>query len=396
MIVAALTLATCSSSPDRAGQTTSTPAPAGNPYSLEAKTIPVGVIPAAVLHDPQRNKDIEMSIEYPTHDGPYPVIIFSPGYGSSRAGYVALSSYWASRGYVVIKPSHADSQALREVMRQREEERRAAGERRSQRGQGGRQQPAPQQAGPFRADPAEVWQSQTAAEWRNRVADIVFIIDSLPRLIEQYPEIKERADTSRIGAGGHSYGAFTAMLAGGVRTFSGTNAAAYSDARVKAVVAMSPPGPGAERGLTRESWADLRIPTLFLTGTRDIGANESEDAAWRRQAFELSPAGDKWFVSIQGAGHSAFTGQMADFGGYGPERPAEMPYPTNRPPVGGSYPQQQPTPRSAMPILPGAGLSATVRTISLAFWDAYLKNDAPGRDYLGKLRGRGDVEVASK
>jgi hypothetical protein len=44
----------------------------------------------------------------------------------------------------------------------------------------------------------------------------------------------------------------------------------------------------------------------------------------------------------------------------------------------------------------GAGGSGTVRTLSLAFWDAYLKNDKAGRDYLDKLKNRGDVQVQIK
>jgi hypothetical protein len=41
-------------------------------------------------------------------------------------------------------------------------------------------------------------------------------------------------------------------------------------------------------------------------------------------------------------------------------------------------------------------MAGTVRTISLAFWDAYLKNDTSGRDYLTRLHGRSDMQVESK
>lgn len=382
LLLSALFLAACASGSDKSQQTGSTP-PAANPYSMESKTIPVGVIPAAVLHDSQRNKDLEMSIEYPTHEGPYPVVIFSPGYGSSRSDYVGLSAYWASHGYVVIKPSHADAGTLRETTRERVEEQRPQGRERRQRPTAQPQQPAV-----FRPDPAEMWQTQKPEDWRNRVADITFIIDSLPKLVEQYPEIKERVDANRIGVGGHSYGAFTALLIGGLRASN----VSLADPRVKAIEAMSPPGPSSDRGLTNESWANLRIPTLFLTGSRDFGATESEDVAWRKQGYELSPPGDKWFVSIAGAGHSSFTGRLGE-PLFAPNQPA--PYPTNRPPIGGAYPQQQPM-RTQPGAAPFLGQTTTVRTISLAFWDAYLKNDSAGREYLNKLKIRGDVQVDSK
>ena len=384
LIVIAILLAACASNdkPDPNAAPVIT-----NPYSLgDGTTIPVGAIPAAMLHDAQRNKDIELSIEYPTKGGPYPVLIFSPEYGGSRASYVALSAFWAGHGYVVMKPSHADAGATRAAMDRLMEERRAEQMNRGGRRGGDRQQTSQQQQpGTFRPDPSQGWESaQTSQDWQNRVADVRFIIDSLPRLIEQYPEIKERVDATKIGVGGHSYGALTAMMT------------AETDARLKAVEAMSPPGPLPERGLTRESFAATRVPALFLTGSRDFGATQTEDATWRKQAFDLSAPGDKWYVSIQGAGRSAFTGNVGDFGGYQPSQPGDMPYPTNRPPIGGAYPQQQPMPRNNVPIVMGGAASGTVRTLSLAFWDAYLKNDNAGRDYLNKLKNRGDVQMETK
>src|SRR6202030_2992078 len=84
-------------------------------YGFEMGTSPVGVIPSAILHDGARNKDLEVSIEYPTRGaGPFPIIIFSPGYGGSDHGYEGLISYWTSYGYVCIRPTHADAGALRD------------------------------------------------------------------------------------------------------------------------------------------------------------------------------------------------------------------------------------------------------------------------------------------
>ncbi|HEX9160914.1 MAG TPA: hypothetical protein VF980_04335 [Thermoanaerobaculia bacterium] len=395
LLAAALALASCASRND-SPQANAAPTNR-NPYSLEATTLPVGVIPVAVLHDPARNKDIEMSIEYPTKNGPYPVLIFSPEYGGSRADYVGLSAYWASHGYVVIKLSHADAGSLKDVRRQQTEERRATADQ--QRGRRGRrtQQPAttPTPPTPFRADPSETWQTQTPADWLNRATDIRFIMDSLPRLTEQFPEIKDRVDANRIGVAGHGYGAFTAMLVAGAQTFNGTTPATYADPRVKALIAMSPPGPSTWRGLTNQSFSAIRIPALFLTGSRDLGAVETEDSNWRKQAFELSPAGDKWFVLINGAGRSAFSGQFADVI-FEPVPQGQPPIPVDRP---GPQPVYTPQPTPQQQGRPGIGSiqgATVVRTLSLAFWDAYLKNESSGRDFLNKLKERGDVQVASK
>jgi len=48
-------------------------------YGFDMGSSPVGVIPSAILHDGARNKNLEVSIDYPTRGtGPFPIIIFSP------------------------------------------------------------------------------------------------------------------------------------------------------------------------------------------------------------------------------------------------------------------------------------------------------------------------------
>lgn len=333
-------------------------------YTSQPGHSPVGVIPAGSIRDTRRNKDLEVSIEYPTKGGPHPVIIFSHGYGSSARAYVGLSSYWSSHGYVVIKPSHADAGKLRlEELR----------------------------------DPTKITEQTTPADWRNRVEDIGLILDSFQTLEQQYPELQGKMDANRIAVGGHSYGAFTAMLIGGVRTFSGGASTSYADPRVKAVLAMSPQGPSESRGLTAESWKEVRIPVLYMTGSNDRGTNDTETAEWRRQAFELSPAGDKWFVSIAGANHFTFTG------GFRPVptlvEPSITPMPNPDPRYPRTDPAQTSTPvprRGSSTFIQDRNVFNTVKSISLAFWDTYLKNEPKGREYLTKLSTRGDVAFASQ
>src|SRR5438128_7514601 len=111
-----LCAASCASGPNQPA-TAPVAMKVGN-YNAEMGPSPVGVIPAATLHDAQRNKDVEASIEYPTRGGPFPIIVFSHGYGGSDRGYEPLISYWTSNGYVCIRPSHADAGALRETPRE--------------------------------------------------------------------------------------------------------------------------------------------------------------------------------------------------------------------------------------------------------------------------------------
>jgi predicted dienelactone hydrolase len=321
-------------------------------YSGQAGESPVGVIPEGTLRDSQRDRDVVFTVEYPTRPGVYPLILFSHGFGATRQAYVGLSSHWASQGYVVIKPAHADSGRLQT------------------------------------SGVVEAWEDQTQTDWRNRVRDLTFLIDSLDQLEKAYPELQGKIDHTKIGVGGHSYGAFTAMLVGGVRTFPG--GVSYADPRVKAIVAMSPQGPDEPRGLTTESWRELKIPALFMTGTQDRGLTDAQTPEWRRQAFELSPPGDKWLAVLEGARHASFAGRI--------DPGTEALYPNSQIIGDTGRSAQQPDPRQ-----PGresaAGLKfravfADVKAVSLAFWDTYLRDDAEARKTLEGPRG--GVEIVKK
>jgi predicted dienelactone hydrolase len=332
-------------------------------YTSQAGEIPVGVIPAASLSDTTRNRRLDLTIEYPTRAGSYPVIVFSAGFGPPSRTYVSLSSYLASHGYVVIKVGHPETR-------------------------------------PDVTDLAEVWKGQGPEQWQNRARDLSFVIDSLENLQKQFAELSGKVDATRVGVSGHSYGAFAAMLVSGARTFSGTTPASYADPRVRAALVMSPQGPGETRGLTDASWQEVRIPILYMTGSTDRGLNETENEAWRRQAYELSPAGDKWFVSIAGAGHYSFAGRLPRL-----DVPRDDTVPTM--PVDPRDPRDPrvrgtETRTSMQPRRVDAGFYSdrqilnVVRTVSLAFWDAYLKNETAGREYLSKLTTRTDMTVATK
>jgi predicted dienelactone hydrolase len=333
-------------------------------YAGQAGESPVGVIPEGTVRDAERGKDVVFTVEYPTRPGSYPLIVFSHGFGATRQAYVGLSSHWASQGYVVIKPAHSDSGKV--------------------------------QAGAA----ADAWRDQTPADWRNRVRDVTAILDGLDKIEESYPELKGKIDRTKIGVGGHSYGAFTAMLLGGAKTYPG--ATSYADPRVKAIVVMSPQGPGDSFGLTNDSFREIHIPTLFMTGTLDRGLAENETPEWRRQAYELAPAGDKWLVVIEGARHLSFVGRI-DPSTEAMREPLDPKFgdPTAAPePRTGGVPREQYDPRrpgrESTAGLRVRGMFADIKAISLAFFDTYLRNEAEGRTALEGAGGRGGVELVKK
>jgi predicted dienelactone hydrolase len=186
---------------------------------------------------------------------------------------------------------------------------------------------------------------QNPDEWKERPRDISFVIDSLPQIERDVPALQGHSDATRIGVSGHSYGADTTMLiAGATMTLPGTSKPqSFVDPRVLAAIMFSPQGVGVF-GLRSDSWDAMRMPSMIITGSNDR-VQTGADPSTRREPFNGEPPGDKYFVSIEGANHFSVTG--ARFLG-----PSEDPILTE------------------------------MDVVSLAFWDAYLKQQPVAFAYL--------------
>ena len=269
----------------------------------------VFTIEHVVLHDAHRNKDVPLKIYYPDANGSFPVIIFSHGALASKDCYSELGKYWASFGYVSIDPSHGDSIADEGF-------------------QGTLQQAI--------SDPKA---------WENRPKDISFALDNLSRLQQLAPELRGKLDRKHIGVGGHSFGAYTSELVGGVTiTLPGHDIPqSFADKRVSAILLLSPQGEG-RMGLTADSWDHLRLPMLLMYGSQDYGA-WGEPAAWRSEPYSKSPSGNKYEVEVIGGTHMGFAASS-----------------------------------KSKTVLNQQFQCAKLET--LAFWDAYLKHNRKAAQYL--------------
>jgi predicted dienelactone hydrolase len=289
-------------------------------YKLRPGPYKVTEVGDIVLHDAQRGKDLHVRVFSPELSGRYPVIVFSHGASGSQNCCEALTQHWASYGYVVLQPTHEDSAV----------QRRDAGEEN------------------IRFLQAVRDALQEPKLWESRPKDISFVLDSLQELEKRIPPLTGKMDERHIGVGGHSMGSFTAeAIAGALVDLPGKSGTSFADSRVKAVLCLSPQGPG-QFGLSESSFRAMRSPFLGVTGSQD-SLGPLANAAWHKKPFELSPAGDKYHVFIEGANHMSFI--------------------------------------MARTILPGKAqqgedIMGYTNSAALAFWDAYLKNDAGAKEFL--------------
>jgi predicted dienelactone hydrolase len=289
-------------------------------YRLETGPLAVTEVPDIVLHDAARNKDLHVRIFYPVTQGKYPVIVFSHGAGGSQNCCESLTRHWATYGYVTLQPTHDDSIV----------QRRKSGDEN------------------LRFLQAVRDALKNPALWESRPQDISFLLNALPDLQKRVGSLGDKLDLNRIGIGGHSMGSYTAEAVGGALVdLPGHPATSFSDPRAKAILCLSPQGPG-QFGLSARSFDTIGLPFMGITGSLDsLGPVASP--AWHKIPFERSQPDDKYELFITGANHMSFI-------------TAETLLPA----------------RSSQ----AAAILGYTSSASLAFWDAYLKDDPAAKQFL--------------
>lgn len=254
----------------------------------------VGTVERIVLRDKERGKDLALRVIYPKAEGKFPLILFSHYLAGSKEDYDRLISDWAGHGFVSILPDHVGKD-LKDM------------------------------------------------QWRQRAQDLRLVLDSLDEIQRQAPVVKGKMDVERIGVGGHLIGAHSAGLLAGMKMFGAEGKAeSFADKRIKAVLMLSPTGRG--QGLTDDSWKDMKLPMLVMTGSKNPSRRTGNDPLWRTEPFRFSSPGDKYLVFIEG-----LDGTYGGLLGKDP-KPGELaPY---------------------------------VQASTLAFWDAYLKGSKEAQAYL--------------
>ena len=173
-----------------------------------------------------------------------------------------------------------------------------------------------------------------------RVQDIVFVLDELARRRRAGDPLLAAADLDRIGLSGHSFGARTTIAV----------VSQMTDPRIRAAIAFSPVGEGSDLA-NRERSGRIRIPFLSLTGSEDrVPILNDTTPQERRIPYQTMPGPDKYLLVLAGADHMLFNGDPQGRRWSDANREIHAPL---------------------------------VERVSVAFWQAYLREDPLARAELG-------------
>ncbi|MCK8468723.1 alpha/beta fold hydrolase [Microbacterium sp. KSW4-16] len=236
--------------------------------------VPVVSVAPIPLLAPDRPVPLEVRVSAPAVGADLPVVVFSHGNGWNLDGYAPLTAFWASRGFVVIQPTHLDSR----------------------RNGFGFDHPV------------------FPTIWTERISDLTRILDQLDAIERAVPGLEGRVDRSRVAATGHSWGGQTAQSLLGARIVdeAGQVGEDVSDSRVTAGILFAATGIGgddlhpfaqANFPFMRPSFRELTVPTLVVAGDRDQSRMSSRGPDWFTDAYTHSP-GATDLLTLFGAEHS--------------------------------------------------------------------------------------------
>lgn len=224
--------------------------------------------------DSSRSRRVPARLFWPeaAQDGQVPLVIFSPGIGSSRDGYTYLGRYWAENGVASLHLQHVGSDRnlwLGNVF-------------------------------------SLVSRFQNAASDSEAIARVLDARFALDHLLSS--RLGANIARDRITAAGHSYGANTTLLGAGASVVRDGKALNFRDPRISAAILISAPPFYGEADL-HSILASIDIPTLHITTEDDViripgfGSGVSD----REEIFEATGSEDKVLAIYSEGSHNVFT-----------------------------------------------------------------------------------------
>lgn len=224
---------------------------------------------------------LALNAEPDTAGGPYPLFVFSHGYGGSGLSSLFFTEALASRGWIVACPDHHDAHsAVRIKTGQREDLDRTAFLRQAR---------SIAASGPHDRE-----------KYSYRLDELELVIKRMLSSETFGPLI----DKGRLAVGGHSFGGFTALgLCGTIRE--------RHDPRIKAVLLFST-GAGSYL-FTEGELAALHIPSMLFMGEREASQHRGSKTMLQLQErlFRNLPK-PKYFLVVRGGTHFSFNNRFSD------------------------------------------------------------------------------------
>jgi predicted dienelactone hydrolase len=257
------------------------------------------------------------------HDGVFPLLVFSHGNGGLRHQNTFQAEYLASHGYVVVAPDHTGNAAVSIL-----------------------------------PDRLVVHNSLSRKPERrdDRPNDVSFLITKLTAAGDKKHWLQGHLDAAKVGAFGHSFGGFTVCRL------------TELDPRVKAIVPMTLAVTAIEDGKYGESnvakIVPCQVPMMVLLGDADLTVKEKGNQA-STTYFERA-TGPKYLLNFKNAGHYTFTEVLQI-----------------NPNFGDGIGTQKSKDGTVKFTFSDAGQAQTITNeYSVAFFDAFLRNDAEARKFL--------------
>lgn len=187
-----------------------------------------------------------------------------------------------------------------------------------------------------------------------RFKDVPFALSKLSTL-----DIAPFMDMSRIGMSGHSFGGMTTQVMAGQRRGYGARQYSLFENRFKAGIVYSPvPMRKKKQHGPEDFYGGIQIPLLIMTGTDDDSPIENFGYEDRLEVYTHSGGPEQHLLVLDKGDHMVYNGSRGKLDA-NPKRDVH---------------------------------EEVIKMLSLAFWDAYLKDDTAALEWL---KGSGVTEWLS-
>ena len=232
----------------------------------------------------QNQLNSHLALDAKPASGAFPLVIYSHAATGSGLNAIFLTERLASEGFVVAAPDYPDEFCAARILGP--QPRFKLGQRRKMMEwlEDIRDRQLNKAGKSFRKNLA--YRPQQAKK-------------AIDRLLEENRDPKSALngaiDENRIGAVGHSFGAWTSILIGGAD-------AAFADSRIKAIVALS--GPCNDSVYESTELKNIHVPIMFMFGSEEPKVGRASDKVL---LYDRANA-PKFLLEVAGSDHFTFSG----------------------------------------------------------------------------------------